>query len=335
MLTFEDAVNLTQGEDRHILLGNGFTMAQSGGLFGYNNLLERSGLERGSEVRNLFDNLDTYDFEEVVQALEHAAQVLDVYGDGAFAEKLYSDADEVREGLIEAVKNVHPENQFGISEEQVTACSNFLSNFRTVFTLNYDLLTYWLNFRARSLGLNRIFDYTDGFGQLEYNREFREFSERSYCRVYNLHGALHLFLGKEKRTIKRIKTGDSIIQDIEETIVEDEKMPIFVSEGTSSKKMEKINSIPYLRHGYEQLKSREGVMFVFGHSADDKDEHIYKAIASSKIASIYFCVHDPDANLHEIEGRMNRIVSLAWREFRKTLIINYVDAASCNVWGEE
>lgn len=322
VITFEEGLEASNGRPRSILLGNGFSIAQSGAEFSYANLLERSGLADGSSIRNVFDVLGTTDFEEVMHALEHAATVEQAYGDNAKAEQFNNDAAEVREALIRAIHTVHPGIQFDIPAEQMTACAQFLQHFGTVFSLNYDLLLYWTILNSEGLRLR------DGFGRGETVDGFRTFQTDADCNVYHPHGALHLFLGRQQEAKKRVRTGDTIIDDIENTIRRENQLPLFVAEGTRQQKIAKINSVPYLRHSYNQLKETDGSLFVFGHSASDNDVHIYRAIFLSRVTDLFFCVHDPDNNLDQIEEQLAPHI----RE-RADINIHYVSSETANVWG--
>jgi len=93
--------------------------------------------------------------------------------------------------------------------------------------------------------------------------------------------------------------------------------------------MRKVNSVPYLRHAYQELRRCNGSLFIFGHSAGEKDKHIYDAIASSQIGKIYFCVHRPQDALLEVQARLAPFVAVNPRKE-----VRYVDSGTVNVWGE-
>ncbi|MEQ8396175.1 DUF4917 family protein [Thalassobaculum sp.] len=322
VIDFEEALELTDGGDRCILLGNGFSIAQSGNNFTYRNLLDRSGLENGTPIRNVFDEFETTDFEEVMFALEQAADVETAYGNDDQADLFLEDAGRVREALIRAIHTVHPEIQFDIPQNQLAACADFLNNFEEIYTLNYDLLLYWTILNSQELR------FSDGFGLGQEVNGFRTFSPEAHCSIYYLHGALHIFVDAQKETQKRVVTGDTIISDIARTIRRQRRLPLFVSEGTTGQKLSKINSVPYLHHAHNKLRELQGSMFVFGHSAHQNDTHVYRAIFSSGISNLVVCVHNPHENLEEIE---DRIAHFARR--REHIDIRYVDAASVAVWG--
>ncbi len=321
LTTLNDVLEATAKLPRAVLLGNGFSIAQSGGQFGYGSLLEHSGLAGDAPVRQLFEMLQTVDFEEVMHALEAAALVESAYADQRRSEQFRVDAGVIRDALIHAVRTVHPGIQFEIPEDDMAACADFLGKFQQVFTLNYDLLLYWVILNAPN---NK---HNDGFGLGAQIGGFRTFSEQAYCSVYYLHGALHLFLNDELETQKRISAG-GIIDAIARSIKKRKQLPLFVAEGTSIQKASKIHSIPYLRHCYEQLSTIQGSLFVFGHSASGVDHHIYDAIFESRITIFVCFVHDPKNQLNAVAEKF-----APYQVRREDVAFYYVDASSANVWG--
>ena len=117
-------------------------------------------------------------------------------------------------------------------------------------------------------------------------------------------------------------------------IINQGRFPIFVAEGTTVQKLSKIKSIPYLDFCLKKLEASDGAVFVVGHSADERDDHVYDAIAKSKIERIYFCVYDPGKNLAEIKERVGkyRIRSEKYRAADKKLEIRYVDGTDLGLW---
>jgi uncharacterized protein DUF4917 len=324
VLSFAEALKETApktGQLRHLLVGNGFSMAQGGARFDYPTLLERSGLPDNGEIRNVFRQLRTVDFEEVMRALEHAAVIEAAYGECARSDRFNRDAGVVRDALIQAVREVHPGLQFDIPEDQRTACATFLRNFDQIFTLNYDLLLYWVIIHGARA------HHRDGFGLGETIDGFRTFSLSANCTVFFVHGALHLFLDDQNGTRKRVVTNATIVNDITETIRRSRRLPLFVAEGTDAQKMRKINSVPYLRHAYEQLINCNGSLFIFGHSASENDSHIYAAVTRSRITTIYYCVFRPQDALSEVQARLARRLASNPR-----IQVKYVDSGTVTVW---
>jgi hypothetical protein len=220
------------------------------------------------------------------------------------------------------VRKVHPGAKFDVPKAQLDACKTFLSHFQTLFTLNYDLLLYWTILHASP------FRYYDGFGLGPQVDGFRTFAMGAHCNVYYVHGALHLFSDDQSSVQKRVVTDNTIIDDIENTIRNRRRLPLIVAEGSSTGKIAKINSIPYLRHCYNAIVGAVGSLFIFGHSASPNDEHIYRAICRSNLTKLFFCVHEPTTNVRELSERL-----ASYFKERADLAIVYVNSGIANVWG--
>lgn len=317
VIDFEEAMKRTEQDDRALLIGNGF----SAQYFSYSNLLDKSGLAAGTSVRNLFDTLGTVDFEAVVRALEGAVIVERAYGHVTHANELETDAQRVREALVEAINATHPAHREDLGAKY-TSSAGFLERFSTVFTLNYDLLLYWVNLEKRLL--------SDGFGLGRQIESFHgPFAEEAYCHLYNLHGGLHLFDDGTGEIIKAIDTGAGVIATITDAIAKRGRFPIYVAEATSAQKLRKINSVAYLRHCYDTLRRNAAAMFVYGHSADENDAHIYRAIFGSETKHLYFGVYKPDeTKVKELDGLLAKYQKTTGSSAEYT----FFDSESAKVW---
>jgi Domain of unknown function (DUF4917) len=317
VISFEDAMKNAGDKDCSLLLGNGF----SAQYFSYRSLLDKADLKAEDPVRALFDRLKTVDFERVVKAIEGAFEVEMAYGNKAHAEQLIADAGRVREALVRAIRGTHPAHREEI-QDVIPSCVTFLSPFDVVFTLNYDLLLYWVSLADEA----RL---SDGFGLgLERNGFRGPFKTDAYCRVFNLHGGLHLFRNGPYIE-KRLAGATGVIDAIAQTITAGKRFPIYVAEGTSPAKMARIKANDYLSHCYEKLGASTGSFFVFGHSADPNDAHIYQAIFRSKISHLYFCVYQAsDDKVKTIGGELARYKTRAGSNIDFT----FVDSESAHVW---
>lgn len=321
VISFKDAIELTEGEDRALLIGNGF----SAQYFSYANLLAEAGLEVGSPIRNLFDNLQTVDFEAVVRSLEDAVIVERSYGNEKHAQELERDAQRVREALVHAVRTTHPEHREEVVS-QFDRAAEFLEFFESVFSLNYDLLLYWT-----ALEKGRL---RDGFGLGKNSADGRlkgPFKEDAYCSVFNLHGGLHLFQDEVGDVYKALNTGDGVIATIATQITGRKKMPLYVAESSSQSKMRKINSVAYLRHCYDMLQDNTAAVFVYGHSADENDSHIYQAIFGCGAKHVYFgTYHANDDKVRKIDAQLSKYAKLAGEQIPYTLYAS----ETASVWGD-
>ncbi|MEO0428339.1 MAG: DUF4917 family protein [Pseudomonadota bacterium] len=318
VLKFDEAFySGTSSMPRHILLGNGFSIK----YFSYPSLLKASKISGESSIGKLFDLLEITDFEIVIKALEDASVVDRAFQDSSDS-KYQSSARQVRSYLIDAITKCHPQSHSSLG---IQYADKFLSKFDKIFTVNYDIFLYWI-----SLHGDRRF--TDGFGKgLKINGFRRPFQKDAHCCTYFCHGGLHLF-ETEDRELEKIEriNGKSLLQRISETIENEHRYPVYVAEGSTEKKLSKIRSVPYLSHCLDELSRLEGELYIFGHSADTNDRHIYQAIFSSNVRKIYISVFRKTAN--ERRELFSNMEAHKIREGSEAKIFLF-DAESANVWG--
>jgi hypothetical protein len=315
VISYQEAEKRVKLKPRSLLLGNGF----SADYCSYKNLLEHSGLAADAPCRKVFDRLGTVNFEHVVRALEDAASVEIAYGHEVQAKVLMADAKAVRKALVHAVRETHPKHRDELLQV-IPSCIEFLAPFEKIFTLNYDLLLYWVIVNTRQFG--------DGFYTAKDADGFRgPFKDEPRCNVFNVHGGLHLFLKEDGELEKRLAGSDGGIDAIVQTITEGNRFPIYVAEGTSAAKHRYIRSVAYLNHCYQKLKASSGQFIIYGHSADESDAHIYTALFTSKIDHLYFCIFD-QTMLSELDGRLSHYQ----KANRSNVAYTFVDSKSVGVW---
>ncbi len=319
VMSFADALNATDGNDRALLIGNGF----SAEYFAYATLLEQAGFELGTPIRNLFSELGTADFEAAIHALEAAALVERAYGNAPRAAELAAEGQNVREGLVRAVNASHPAHRNDLAF-QYEAAANFVGHFASIFSLNYDLLLYWVNLEQTRLN--------DGFGLGEESVDGRfrgPFREDAHCSIYNMHGGLHLFSSEDGEISKALDTGDGVIATITREIGMRGRLPVYVAEATSLQKVRKINAIPYLRHCQDTLATNPSPIFVYGHSAADNDAHIYRSIFTSPAPHLYFGIFEPnEEKINLLDGRL----AFYQRSTGSQTPYSFFDSRSAAVW---
>ena len=81
LLTFNQALGkaANYGNKKHLLLGNGFSIACKPDIFTYGSLFEEAKKTMSKELAAIFAAIGTQDFEEVIRALQHAAAIVSVY----------------------------------------------------------------------------------------------------------------------------------------------------------------------------------------------------------------------------------------------------------------
>lgn len=288
MKSFEDAYESAQEGSGPVslLLGNGFSIAADRS-FDYRRLLDRAtfgGPTRAERVLEIFDTLDTADFEMVIRRLESAAEILDSYSAGTgTAGVIRRDARVVRQALTETLASIHPDRIGDIGDDRLDECHDFIAAFDSVFTTNYDLLLYWaVNRKDRA-------HFKDGFGRIDGRLLHVEPGAQN---VSWLHGAVHLHeelvAGDSPITVKREwALGSSPLVDRLREDLEEGDLPLMVMEGTWQQKQRKINSSPYLTNSLQLLRGLSGSLFTYGSSLGENDFHILRAVENSQITHLY------------------------------------------------
>lgn len=338
MLTFKQAIaEAQQYNKRHALLGNGFSISCRPDIFVYGRLFERADFSDLSPSAKLaFEALDTQDFEKVISVLRDASALLTAYSGAktGLIRQLQEDADGLREVLVQAIASSHPDWPGDISDSEYAACRGFLSNFDNVYTLNYDLLLYWAVMHDAD---GKKIDSDDGFrtpeGDLESEYVVWEPETSRRQNIWYLHGALHVFdAGTEIQKYTWINTGQRLIEQIRDAL-EMNLFPLFVAEGKSNEKLDRIMHSEYLAKGKRSFSSIQGALFIHGHSLAANDEHFLKVIEKGKVKHVYvglFGDEDSEAN-RAIKSRALRMAHN--RAQSKPLKVSFYDSVSAYVWG--
>lgn len=352
LLTFNRAIAESERySKRHLLLGNGFSIACRADIFHYGSLFAQADFGQVPEVVAVFDALATQDFEAAIRALENAARILPAYepfGAAAVA-KMLEHAAALKEILVQTIAGNHPGIPLEIADEKFWACRQFLSHFLSgpkagyVFTLNYDLLLYWtLMHEDMPFGDRIVLTKNDGFGNDEDDPDtdyvvWQGETGAHDARVHFLHGALHLFdSGSELKKYTWVRKQVPLIEQAREAIAGN-AYPLFVAEGTSVQKKAKIRHNAYLYQGFKQFTSNVKIgthcVFVYGHSLADNDDHILVRIGRGKFPKLYVGIYG-DENSADNRRIMARAMALAgMRTALNPLEVVFYDAASANVWG--
>lgn len=337
LLTFKEAIEDSAAlSKRHLLLGNGFSIACKPDIFRYGKLYEQANFDAFSATSRIgFNALATQDFERVIKSLRDGAKIATGYGvDNAICDLLRADAEALKALLVDTISSSHPAWPGELTEQQYSSCRHFLSNFDCTYTFNYDLLLYWVVMHTEE-GRDPTSD--DGFRSEEDNHggEYVVWdSATSYSQnLFYLHGALHLFdTGVQLRKYTWCNTGVRLVDQIRAALAE-EHFPLFVSEGESAEKFDKIRHNDYLSRCYKSFSAIGGALFVFGHSFADNDAHYISRIGKGKTSHLYVGLHgdeDSPANV-EIKRRANALAIA--RPQKRPLTIKFYNTDTAQVWG--
>lgn len=344
ILNFNDVLKISGTTKRHLLLGNGFSIAWKPNIFQYGSLIEQADFSSlSADYKTIFGILKTQDFEQVIKALRDASLLVQVYktSDPKLSEQLSKDSELLKDILVKTIASHHPNYPSEIQEKEYHACKTFLSNFINghIFTFNYDLLLYWVLMHGETSKHSIPCD--DGFRKAGPEEDYVIWDSYNTQNVYYLHGALHLFdKGAELEKFTWINTGIKLMDQVRSALNEN-KYPLVVTEGSSEQKLTRIMHSGYLHKGLRSFESVGGDLFIYGHSLTDNDDHFINLIPSSNINRLFVSIHDPTApNKHNSKfNKLNELVIIRRqiiKKFKKSkkieLEIYYYDADSANVW---
>jgi hypothetical protein len=339
--SFEAALKASEGYGlRHILLGNGFSIACRPRIFVYSKLFDRADFSKLSpSAREAFNALNTTDFERVIRSLCDASKIMAAYGVSAdIVADVDKDCAALKELLVQTIASSHPALPSEITDAEYTACQAFLGNFKRVYTLNYDLLLYWTQMHHEDEakitsddGFRAPFEDTIDDVESDYVVWIPKFSRKQ--RMFYLHGALHIFdNGTEIQKFTYSRTGVPLIEQISRAL-NDDNFPVFVAEGTSEEKVERIRHNDYLAKAYHSFEEIQYCLFIHGHSLAPNDEHFLQMIERGRTDHLFIGLHgDPDSDSNKrIIRRAERMISN--RRAEQPLAVSYYDSESADVWG--
>ncbi|TCK45859.1 uncharacterized protein DUF4917 [Leucobacter luti] len=335
-MTFAEAISDAEGDGGKptVLLGNGFSIAYDKELFHYESLWSNAVfpfLDR-QLTRETFDSVvETTDFETAIRRVRRAAAAVKAYDPTSpLPDRLTEHAQAIADALTTEIMKLHPNSAAELSEEKRRNVRQFLSHFCSIFTTNYDLLTYWA-ITGKSDGL-RV-PRTDGFGGSPGGPLV--WSESRKQEVSFLHGALHLFEESSGNGKRLVKVTFPMVPTIKSHL-EDDKRPLVVTEGRSNDKLERVLASDYLKQCHRLFGAASGALFVLGFSFDKNDDHLLDLITSpdSNVTSLYVSIHGK--NEHTLQVRERALALAKRRKDRggdKVLDIHFYDAKSARIWG--
>ncbi|MEJ6534685.1 DUF4917 family protein [Pseudoalteromonas lipolytica] len=323
--TFEESINmLPDGEVPSILVANGFSRAWRNEIFNYENLFDEADFrERDRQLRSIFNRFNTFDFEKVMLVLKSAQKVCEIYEvDNEILQQITLDQEQLKESLIQVIANTHPRRPSEITDQSFISTRRFIARFSNVFSLNYDMLLYWA-VNKNNLAPAQPDSWCgkkDGFYQDEWQHRCQN--------LHFLHGSLHLYnnAADVNKRVYNNEDWDAIVDQVRRWLDEG-YFPLFVSEPTSNKKLEKIKHNPYLNACFEALKEQKGSFFIHGHSISESDMHIFDQINKSEISRVFISVYGDENSISNRE-----LIANARRFLIHNIEICFYDATTTPIW---
>lgn len=326
------------GETKHLLLGNGFSIACRPNVFRYDTLFNQADFSKLPNAKKAFDALGTKNFEFVIRALRSYAHLEPIYSRSSSAPvgSADDDANSLREILVTAVAQSHPDRPHELSAQEFIRCRRFLREFKSINSLNYDLLLYW-TLMQDELGDAPI-PCDDGFRKPADDKDADYVSwdpdNSKSQNIRYLHGALHLYdTGFEMKKFTWVDSQIPLIDQIRAALHQD-FYPVFVSEGTSKEKVDRIRHNDYLCKMYRSFTEIQGSLVIYGHSLDESDDHIFKDRIGrhGKTKTLYISVFgDPKSN--DNQKKIKKALNLSnLRPEKRPLEVKFYSAESTSIW---
>ncbi|MDV7338060.1 DUF4917 family protein [Terasakiella sp. A23] len=314
-----------------IVVGNGGSRAVSG-AFAYRSLLEKARQDGhvNEELTQLFERFKTEDFENLLRKLWYAQQVNDVLD-------IESDAigqayETIQGALAQAVRSAHC--TYTDALPYFGEIATFLSQFKTIFSLNYDLITYWVMMHSNDNQNTHKFKdcFVKAGGGFEFNWGYLRSSQipnQKVSLVFYPHGALSLLIGEE-RSVKKIinDEGASYLETIIDNWEAEKNPPLIICDGNSESKKRNIINNKYLSDVYQNALPNSGPsLTVYGWSMGPQEQHIIDQIMNGNYERIACSVHQPQTQSGE------DFMASVQRKFRDTGIeVTFFDAACSGCW---
>lgn len=338
--TFDECIDLAGTAKKHLMLGNGFSVALFPHIFNYKTLSENIESDR---INILFEAMDTHDFEFVMRNLLDAIGIIKHYDSSeTTTNHMLSDIEELKRTLVRVISKSHPPNPSEITEAQYLSCQRFLGNFKegNTYTFNYDLILYWVLMHFHDDPKLKLpcddgfrYPYSSGYVS-EEDRDTSlhwEIGREHGQRIYYIHGAMHIFSdGSDIEKLSYANLGVALSDQVNRAISMD-RFPVFISEGTTEHKLARIKKNGYLSRTFSSLKNITGNLFIFGHSIRDEDDHVFDFINQNNgRLKIFIGLYGDHSEPHnqKIIGKVE-----GWSSLFPSKKFEFYDTSSIDVWG--
>ncbi|MEB0024587.1 DUF4917 family protein [Pseudomonas sp. MH9.2] len=267
-----------------LLIGNGASMAVWKN-FSYDSLFEKAETTRNKPLSHtelaVFKAINTSNFEPILSALKTTMRV-----NAALTISSSSPRNRyfaIKEALIHAVRSVHIPWRL-VEESTLTRLNQELSQYRTVYSTNYDLLCYWAVMQSPQ-AFNDLFDDDATFDLSN--------TPTNATRILYLHGGLHLVKNLDGSVRKLLSSESTLLGSFAINALDD--VPLFISEDNSENKLKMIRHSDYLSFCYSQLATHEDALCIFGHALGTQDKHIVDAIRHAGVKTIALSIYPRSA----------------------------------------
>lgn len=169
--------------------------------------------------------------------------------------------------LVETIAGQHPARPGDLTNQQYESCIQFLKNFRDkpgdgrIFTLNYDILLYWVLMHGME---EKKIAFDDGFrtDTDHVDAEYVVWDDSAHQQnVYYLHGALHLFDGGHELQKYSWKRTDIALIDQTREAIPEELLPALCGRRNLAQETGENLSSWVLKQGTAQPRRDQSLSF--------------------------------------------------------------------------
>jgi len=293
-----------------LLLGNGFSLNFTD-RFDYKSLFKKFLAKCNPKHRHIFKSFETTNFEFILEKLSYARDVNKIFG--IKTSKIEDAIERLKDGLIKTIQTIHP-RAGDIDKERLKRIATQLDRFNDIFTLNYDLFLYHIIMVLLDMHKadENVRPYSDYFWD-RHSIQFLKFVDHQdypqHKLLYYLHGALFLFQESFDDIFKLRKADDSPeLVELIRKVIQEGRIPLFVSEGEHEQKMETITQSYYLRFALQKLQESEKSLVIFGTSFSNPDRHIVNAINHNRNKrNLAVSIHVGAKSKEDVKSKIDRI----------------------------
>ncbi|WP_407410399.1 DUF4917 family protein [Acinetobacter sp.] len=286
------------------------------------------------DIAKLFIEFSTSDFELILRLVWHAKLVNNYLGISDL--KIDSAYENIKNALIQVVREVHCEHAQIV--DQLPNIYQFTKQFSTIVSLNYDLILYWIRMYGNDTNINNdghIFkDCFIDNGRFDHDwKRFREpygRNQRDITLTFYQHGNLSIFRDAKNVENKVQRDESNNLLQVITSQWGEEKIPLFVAEGTGTKKVESIKSSPYLSTIFYEvlptLITKNKNLVIYGWGLGKQETHLIEQIFKQEIGGkVAISTHSKDQN------ECHRIYQLI-KKYSKEIEIEFFDSQSSGCW---
>ncbi|MDU3694795.1 MAG: DUF4917 family protein [Veillonella parvula] len=307
-----------------LILGNGSSISISAN-FSYPNLYTKASVDNDFPT-TIFDKLNTSNFESVIYQLDIAQMINEAITESSppiieLNQIISNTSTKIRQALIQTIRSIHPEYSYldftTLSNDKLIKLFRFLTQFKYIINLNYDLLVYYILLHDTNKFIDFFLPDHNRDNKLTFHESIS--GHQNTTRLYYPHGNILLGVnsnGEEEKI--RQEQGISLLSTIFSKWSNDiDFYPLFVCEGSSKEKVNSISNNYYLSYIYRNvLPQLPKTIVCYGWSLSENDEHILKQILKNaqrdhklliSIRTINKSDFQVEAECTNIKNRINNI----------------------------